>query len=154
MGPESLKAMDVRFVAGFAVITTDPGRDKGLFVETLGLPLRPPVSVPNSAYVYSEEVAGARHFGVWPLSEAAQTCFGRETWPDTHPVPQATIEFEVDDVESAAQELVDRGYRLVHEARTEPWRQVVARFHSRNARRRRLLAHRIEPYPDVGLGTT
>ena len=120
--------MDVRFVAGFAVITTDPLRDKTLFVETLGLPLRPPVSVSDSQYVYSEEIAGAKHFGVWPLSEAAQTCFGRETWPDTHPVPQATIEFEVDDVETAAQELVDRGYRLVHETRTEPWRQVVARF--------------------------
>ena len=86
--------MDVRFVAGFAVITTDPATDKGLFVETLGLPLRPPVSVPDSEYVYSEDVAGAKHFGVWPLNEAAQTCFGRDTWPDTHPVPQATIEFE------------------------------------------------------------
>ena len=120
--------MDVRFVAGFAVITTDPALDKALFVETLGLPLRPPVSVPNSDYVYSENVAGAKHFGVWPLNEAAQTCFGLDTWPDTHPVPQATIEFEVDDVETAAQELVDSGYRLVHAARIEPWQQEVARF--------------------------
>ena len=93
--------MDVRFVAGFAVITTDPALDKGLFVETLGLPLRPPVSVPNSEYAYSEDVAGAKHFGVWPLNEAAQACFGRDTLPFTHPVPQATIEFEVDDVETA-----------------------------------------------------
>jgi catechol 2,3-dioxygenase-like lactoylglutathione lyase family enzyme len=120
--------MDVRFVAGFAVITSDPAGDKDLFVETLGLPLRPSVSDPESAYVYSEEVAGAKHLGVWPLTEAAQTCFGQPTWPDTHPVPQATIEFEVDDVESAAQELVDRGYRLVHPTRTEPWKQVIARF--------------------------
>ncbi|GAA2731330.1 glyoxalase/bleomycin resistance/dioxygenase family protein [Pedococcus aerophilus] len=122
--------MDVRFVAGFAVITTDPALDKNLFVKTLGLPLQPPVSVPDSEYVYSENVAGAKHFGVWPLNEAAQTCFGQQTWPDTHLVPQATIEFEVDDVESAAQELVDRGFRLVHETRTEPWQQVVARFQS------------------------
>lgn len=120
--------MDVRFVAGFAVITTDPARDKALFVDALGLPLRPPISVPDSDYVYSEDVAGAKHLGVWPLTEAAQACFGRETWPDTHPVPQATIEFEVDDVERAAQELVDRGYQLVHAPRTEPWQQVVARL--------------------------
>jgi len=120
--------MDIRFVAGFAVITTDPAYDKGLFVETLGLPLHSPVSVPDSEYVYSEDVAGAKHFGVWPLTEAAQTCFDQQRWPDTHPVPQATIEFEVDDVETAAQELVERGYRLVHSARTEPWEQVVARF--------------------------
>ena len=43
-------------------------------------------------------------------------------------MPQATIEFEVDDVDNAAQELVERGYRLVHAARREPWQQVVARF--------------------------
>lgn len=120
--------VEVRFVAGFAVITTDPAGDKALFVDALGLPLRPPTSVPDSEYLYSEDLAGARHFGVWPLSEAAQTCFGRETWPETHPVPQATIEFEVDDVEGAARELVDLGYQLVHAARTEPWQQVVARL--------------------------
>jgi hypothetical protein len=120
--------MDVRFVAGFAVITTAPALDKELFIDALGLPLRRSVSDPESEYVYSEKVAGAKHLGVWPLAEAAQTCFGQATWPDTHLVPQATIEFEVDDVESAAQELVERGYRLVHPARTEPWQQVVARF--------------------------
>ena len=120
--------MDVRFVAGFAVITSDPVRDKALFVDALGLPLQPPINVPDSDYVYSDDIAGAKHFGVWPLEEAARACFGRETWPDTHPVPQATIEFEVDDVERAAQELVDRGYQLVHAARTEPWQQVVARL--------------------------
>ena len=75
-GPDTC-AMDVRFVAGFAVITTDPVRDKGLFVKTLGLPLRPPVSVPDSEYLYSEDVAGAKHFGVWPLNEAAQNV----PWP-------------------------------------------------------------------------
>lgn len=120
--------MDIRFVAGFAVITTDPVHDKRLFVETLGLPLKPPVSVENSEYVYSEAIAGAKHFGVWPLKEAAQTCFGQPEWPDTHPVPQATIEFEVDDVEGAARELAEGGYRMVHAVRTEPWEQIVARF--------------------------
>jgi catechol 2,3-dioxygenase-like lactoylglutathione lyase family enzyme len=120
--------MDIRFVAGVAVITTDPVQDKSLFVEALGLPLRPPISVEGSEYVYSEDVEGTKHFGVWPLGEAAQTCFGTEVWPDTHPVPQATIEFEVDDVVAAATELTARGYRLVHGPRTEPWKQVVARF--------------------------
>jgi uncharacterized glyoxalase superfamily protein PhnB len=43
-------------------------------------------------------------------------------------VPQATVEFEVDDVEAAAAEMVDRGYRLVHPARLEPWGQTVARL--------------------------
>lgn len=120
--------MDVRFIAGFSVITADPASDKRLFAETLGLPLSPPASVSDSEYLYTEGVSGAKHFGVWPLTEAAQACFGRPTWPDSHPVPQATIEFEVDDVEAAAQELARAGYRLVHPTRMEPWGQTVARF--------------------------
>ncbi len=120
--------MDVRFIAGFAVITSDVTSDRRLLVDTFGLPLRPPDSVEGSDYLYSEEIPGAKHFGVWPLTEAAQACFGRPTWPDTHPVPQATIEFEVGDVDSAARELVDRGFHPVHTTRTEPWGQVVARF--------------------------
>ena len=44
------------------------------------------------------------------------------------PVPQATIEFEVDDVAEAAGELEAKGYRLLHGARTEPWGQTVARL--------------------------
>lgn len=37
--------MDVRFIAGFSVITADPATDKRLFAETLGLPLSSPASV-------------------------------------------------------------------------------------------------------------
>jgi hypothetical protein len=43
-------------------------------------------------------------------------------------VPQASIEFEVSDVEQAAGELKSRGYRLIHETRTEPWTQITARL--------------------------
>lgn len=120
--------MDIRFIAGFAVITTDAANDKRLFTENLGLSLSPPVTVSDSAYLYTEDLPGAKHFGVWPLDEAAQACFGRPTWPDSHPVPQATIEFEVDDVEGAAQELAAAGHRMVHPTRTQPWGQTVARF--------------------------
>src|SRR5438093_12731844 len=49
-------------------------------------------------------------------------------WPADIPVPQASIEFEVADVASAAAELTAKGYRLIHEARTEPWSQVTARL--------------------------
>jgi catechol 2,3-dioxygenase-like lactoylglutathione lyase family enzyme len=129
-GPEVADTadMDIQFVASFAVITTDPARDRRLFVDTLGLPLTPPVSVAGSKYLYSEGIPGAKHFGVWPLTEAAEACFGQSTWPDTHPVPQASVEFEVEDVESAASELEEGGYRLIHPVRTEPWGQVIARF--------------------------
>src|SRR6266487_6587983 len=62
------------------------------------------------------------------LSEAATACFGRTEWPSEIPVPQASIEFEVADVAAAAEELKAKGYRLIHEARTEPWKQITARL--------------------------
>ena len=66
--------------------------------------------------------------GRWPLADAAQSCFGSSEWPDDVPVPQATIEFEVVDVEAAATELMSLGYDLIHETRTEPWGQIIARL--------------------------
>jgi catechol 2,3-dioxygenase-like lactoylglutathione lyase family enzyme len=61
-------------------------------------------------------------------NRGGSACFGQPNWPETHPVPQSTIEFEVDDVEAAAQELEECGYQLVHPARVEPWNQTVARL--------------------------
>jgi hypothetical protein len=46
-------------------------------------------------------------------------------------VPQASVEFEVEDaaaVEAAAKEMEERGYPLLHPARQEPWGQTVARL--------------------------
>jgi uncharacterized glyoxalase superfamily protein PhnB len=43
-------------------------------------------------------------------------------------IPQATIEFEVRDVDSAAHELEQKGYTLVHPPKTEPWGQTIARL--------------------------
>ena len=82
-------------------------------------------------YLSSDDVPGARHFGVWPLSMAARTCFGTDAWPSDRPIPQATIEFDVatpDEVAEAADELEAIGYRLVHGAKEEPWGQTVARL--------------------------
>ncbi len=79
-------------------------------------------------YVFTHELEGTKHFGLWPLSEAASACFGTADWPSDIPVPQASIEFEVADVADAAAELTDKGYRLIHETRTEPWGQITARL--------------------------
>jgi hypothetical protein len=64
--------MDIEFIAGFAVIAPDPATSRGLYVDALGLPLE---ASPGSDYFHSERIGGARHFGVWPLAEAAQACF-------------------------------------------------------------------------------
>ena len=84
-------------------------------------------------YLHSEDIDGCKSFGVWPLTQAAQACFGTADWPVERPVPQTSIEFEVADTDSvqvAADELKVKGFTLLHDARTEPWGQTVARLQS------------------------
>ena len=122
--------MDVQFIASIAVVTPDPQRSRELYVEALGLPL---TADAGGEYFHSESIGGSKHFGVWPLRQAAQACFGSDEWPPDRPVPQASVEFEVADpaaVEAAAQELEERGFELLHPAREEPWGQTVARLQS------------------------
>jgi catechol 2,3-dioxygenase-like lactoylglutathione lyase family enzyme len=122
--------MDVQFITSVAVVTSDPQKSRDLFVDALGLPLE---ASPGSDYFHSERIEGSKHFGVWPLSEAARACFGTPDWPTDRIVPQLSLEFEVRDadaVESAAEELHGRGYDLLHGRREEPWGQTVARLQS------------------------
>ncbi len=114
--------MQVLFVAGFATIVRDMDASAALFIDGLGLPME------RGDYPSTDAIAGVKHFGLWPLAQAARSCFGSEEWPADLPVPQATIEFEVPDVEAAARELEAKGHRLVHPTRTEPWKQVIARL--------------------------
>ncbi|CAN5344925.1 glyoxalase/bleomycin resistance/dioxygenase family protein [soil metagenome] len=116
--------MDVQFVASFSPIVRDAGAASEFYGGALGLSFEGG----DGEYVFTEHLAGVKHFGLWPLSEAAEACFGSSEWPVEVPVPQATIEFEVRDVAAAAAELEGRGYRLLHGARTEPWTQVTSRL--------------------------
>ena len=116
--------MDILFIAGFAPISTDVEAGHRFYRDTLQLPL----DVVNDDYIAVDGFEGAKHLGIWPLAKAAHSCFGTDTWPDDLPIPQATIEFEVADVEAAAAELVAAGHSLVHDARTEPWGQTIARL--------------------------
>jgi catechol 2,3-dioxygenase-like lactoylglutathione lyase family enzyme len=119
--------MQVEFVTSVAVITSDPAESRRLYMDGFGLPLKQL----DGEYFASEEIGGCKHFGVWPLTQAAEACFGTTSWPDDIRVPQVSIEFEVADVDAvaaAAEELRSRGHQLVHEARQEPWGQTVARL--------------------------
>jgi catechol 2,3-dioxygenase-like lactoylglutathione lyase family enzyme len=122
--------MEILFIAGIAVITPDPPRSRELYMDALGLPLG---ASEGDDYFHSEQIGGSKHFGVWPLAQAAQACFGTSSWPADRAVPQASIEFEVADadaVQAAATELEERGFALLHAAREEPWGQTVARLQS------------------------
>ena len=120
--------MKILFVASVAIVTPDPPESRKLFIDALGLPLK---RHEGDEYYFSESIEGSKHFGVWPLSQAAQACFGTTIWPPDRPVPHACFEFEVADeasVASAADELHTRGFTLLHGARNEPWGQTVARM--------------------------
>jgi catechol 2,3-dioxygenase-like lactoylglutathione lyase family enzyme len=113
----------VLFVSGVAPIVADVAASKFLFASTLGLPLGD-----HAGYPATDDLDGVRHFGVWSLRGAAQACFGTDNWPEGHAVPQGTVEFEVDDVDAAAEELAAGGYALLVAPKTEPWGQRVARL--------------------------
>lgn len=119
--------MEIEFVSGVAVITSNPTQSRRLYIDTLGLPL----DSQGGDYFHSERIPGTKHFGVWPLSQAAEACFGSEQWPEHLAVPQVSIEFDVADaagVQAAADELSAAGYELLHPARQEPWGQTVVRL--------------------------
>jgi catechol 2,3-dioxygenase-like lactoylglutathione lyase family enzyme len=120
----------IEFLSTLAVIAPDPPASRKLYVDALGLPLE---SATGGEYHHSEQIDGCKHFGVWPLSQAAEACFGTTRWPAGRPVPQVSIEFDVADaseVDAAARELQQAGYELLHPAREEPWGQTVARLQS------------------------
>jgi catechol 2,3-dioxygenase-like lactoylglutathione lyase family enzyme len=119
--------MDVLFIASVAVVVADPPQSRKLFIDALGLPLEGE----GDGYYSSGNVRGSNHFGVWPLSQAAEACFGKPDWPVDRAIPQASIEFEVEDPEAVAaagKQLQREGFELLHPARTEPWGQTVTRL--------------------------
>src|SRR3954470_17997875 len=117
--------MQVQFVASVAPIVRDADAARAFYHDALGLSFE---GGGEGGYAYTQTLEGTKHFGLWPLAEAATACFGTAEWPSKIPVPQASIEFEVADVDAAAKELEFSGYRLIHDARTEPWGQITARL--------------------------
>ena len=116
--------MKVLFIAGFGPITSNTAESRQLYEGTLGIQFK----VEEGDYLHTEGVKGANTFAVWPLAQAAESCFGTSEWPADTAVPHAWLEFDVDDIEAATRELEERGYHLLVRHRTEPWGQVVTRM--------------------------
>ncbi|ALR76779.1 VOC family protein [[Enterobacter] lignolyticus] len=127
MNPD-LSGIDVLFVAGFGPITLDTDASKAFYADALGLPLKSMEG--NSDYLLTghDALKGVKHFALWPLSQAAISCFGTGQWPVDLPTPQAWIEFEVRDIGAATRVLKSKGYRLLVAQREEPWGQTVTRL--------------------------
>lgn len=116
--------MKVLFIAGFGPIAADVDESRKLYEDALGIQFK----VEDGDYRHTEELRGANSFAVWPLAQAAESCFGSPEWPPSIARPQAWLEFDVDDVEAATGELEAKGYTLLVRNRTEPWGQVVTRL--------------------------
>lgn len=118
------KNIDVLFVAGFGPIVCDPIASRKFYSETLELPFKED----PGGYMHTGELDGVKHFALWPLAQAAESCFGSDQWPSDLPVPQAWIEFDVENIDEATAELKSQGYKLLVAVRKEPWGQVVTRL--------------------------
>lgn len=114
----------VLFVAGFGPIVPDTLASRKLYRDDLAIPFKEE----SDGYLHTESLHGVKTFALWPLSQAAQSCFAKDSWPEDIPVPQAWLEFDVDSVERATAELESRGYRMLVKNRKEPWGQTVSRL--------------------------
>jgi len=117
----------VLFITGFGPIVRDPPESRKFYRDVLGIPFDV-VKEESADYLHTEALPGAKTFALWPLSQAAYSCFGSFSWPERIPVPQAWLEFDVENVEAATAELQARGYLVLVRNKKEPWGQTVTRL--------------------------
>ena len=119
--------MNLEFVAGFGPVVARPAASRDFWAGDLGIDLAE--IAPD--YYGTDSLEGVRAFAIWPLEQAAASCFGTGPWPSDVPAPQAWIEFDVaspDAVTAAAAELEAKGHRLLRQPSPEPWGQTVTRL--------------------------
>src|SRR5689334_3299501 len=121
---QGLEKMRILFIAGFGPIVHDADASRKFYGNVLGIAFKEE----EGGYLHTEALNGAKSFALWPLSQAAESCFGSSLWPDSLPAPRAWLEFDVEDVERATAELESMGYRMLIKNKKEPWGQTVSRF--------------------------
>ena len=116
--------MKVLFVAGFGPIVSGMQESAAFYRDSLGLSFQEEAD----GYLHTEELEGVKTFALWPLSQAAQSCFSVNEWPADLPTPTSWLEFDVEDVAEASEELKAKGYTILIAAKKEPWGQIVTRL--------------------------
>src|SRR5579872_175462 len=106
---EQMGNIQVLFIAGFGPIVPEAGASRKLYSQILGIKFKEE----NGGYLHTEALQGAKSFALWPLSQAAQSCCNKDAWPLELPAPQAWLEFDVDNVEKATEELELQGHRML-----------------------------------------
>jgi catechol 2,3-dioxygenase-like lactoylglutathione lyase family enzyme len=121
---QGIAGIKVLFIAGFGPIVPDTAASRKLYGDMLGIRFKEE----SGSYLHTEGLPGAKSFALWPLSQAAESCFGKDSWPENMPAPHAWLEFDVEDIESATATLESAGYRMLVKNKKEPWGQIVSRF--------------------------
>jgi hypothetical protein len=103
---EQLRNIKVLFIAGFGPIVREATASRKLYNQVLGIGFK---EEKGGGYLHTEALTGAKSFALWPLSQAAQSCFGKDSWPHEIPSLQAWLEFDVDSVENATAKLELQG---------------------------------------------
>jgi catechol 2,3-dioxygenase-like lactoylglutathione lyase family enzyme len=119
--------MKVSFVAGFGPIVRDTDARRAFWGAGLGIGLQEA----SPGYWTNDDLDGVNAFALWPLSQAAESTFGTDRWPDDIPAPQAWIEMDVESAEAVAPavaELEAGGHRVLRAAQEEPWGQTTSRL--------------------------
>ncbi len=118
---QQLNSIRVLFIAGLGPVVRDTTPARKFYGTVLGIPFKEE----SGRYLHTESLEGAKTFALWPLSEAAQSCFGTDSWPNDIPVPQAWLEFDVEDLEEATAALEAQGHRMLVKNKKETWGQTV-----------------------------
>ena len=105
--------MDVQFVASVAPIVRDVDVARAFYEDALGLSLEGS----EGDYRFTQHLEGTKHFGLWPLADAAIACFGTTEWPADLPVPQASIEFEYEQPKEASSHQCQPAHSSEHQTR-------------------------------------
>lgn len=119
-----IEGIRIMFIAGFGPIVRDAEASVKLYSDIFGIDFEEP----SEGYLHTEKLEGSKAFALWPISQAAESCFGTSKWPEDIMEPQAWLEFEVEDVSEATNVLKNRGYKFLVSNRKEPWGQTVTRF--------------------------
>ena len=119
--------MKVSFVAGFGPIVLDADASRAFWGSGLGIGLEEA----SPGYWTNDDLEGVNAFALWPLSQAAESTFGTDAWPEDIPAPQAWIELDVESAEAVAPavaEMEAAGHRVLRAAHEEPWGQTTSRL--------------------------
>ena len=117
--------LKVLFVAGFGPVVRDPHASKAFYVDTLQfLEARPD----DPDYFHSEKLDGVRHFALWPLALAAESCFGTSIWPDRVVDPAFMVGVRRRGRGDRDTGLEGSRIHPVVDCRKEPWGQTVTRM--------------------------